>query len=346
MTTRILVAGDHFVLVSLLEQALRNEIKAEPEFRELVLPWPDVPFGKVAEVDEASGTEEEMIEALRGEAICVTQMAPLTEKVLDSAPDLKLFVVSRGGPVNANIDAATRHGVIVCYAPGRNATAATEHTIALLLATMRRIPQMNDAMNAGKWESSYYRYEKSGIELENSTVGLIGSGAIGMRVAHILNSFGCHVLVYDPYVKAEDLRGIAEKVELDELLARSRIISLHARLTEETKGLIGSQQIAALPKGAVIINCARGALLDYNAVCDALDSGHVWGAGFDVFPEEPLPPDSRLLQRPNVVTTPHLAGASQETAVKAARIAAAEVGRYLRREPLAHCANPQIVAST
>ena len=346
MNTRILVAGDNFVLVPLLIEALHTELtglKDELEFRELTLPWPDVPFGRVAEVDEASGTEEEIIEALKGVQVCVTQMAPLTEKILAASPDLKLFVVSRGGPVNANIAAATRHGVAVCFAPGRNATAATEHTIGLIVAALRRIPQMNTSLLSGKWESTFYRYDQCGPELENATVGLIGSGAIGMRVARILSSFGSKVLVFDPYVQAETLAGVAEKVEtLDELLKRSLVVSLHARLTPETKGMIGAQQIAMMPSGSVLVNCARGALLDYNAVCDALDSGHLWGAGFDVFPEEPLAADSRLRKTPHIVMTPHLAGASKETAQKAARISAAEVGRYLRGEQLAHCANPEV----
>ena len=346
MNTRILVAGDNFVQVPLLTEALHTELtglKDELEFRELTLPWPDVPFGRIAEVDEASGSEEEMIEALKGIEICMTQMAPLTEKILAASPDLKLFVVSRGGPVNANIEAATRYGVAVCFAPGRNATAATEHTIGLIVAALRRIPQMNESLLSGKWESTFYRYDQCGPELEKATVGLIGSGAIGMRVARILQSFGSKILVFDPYVQAEALAGVAEKVEvLDELLKRSLVVSLHARLTPETKGMIGAQQIAVMPRGSVIINCARGGLLDYDAVCDALDSGHLWGAGFDVFPEEPLAADSRLRKTAHIVMTPHLAGASKETAQKAASISAAEVGRYLRGEPLAHCANPEV----
>ncbi len=343
MSTRILAAGDHFVLVPLLVEAIRAEVKGDLEFRKLTLPWPVVPFGRVAEVDEASGTEEEMIEALQGVQICVTQMAPLTQKVLDACPDLELFVVSRGGPVNANIPAATEHGVAVCFAPGRNATATAEHTVSLILATMRRIPEVDAALHAGVWRGDYYEYDKCGLELENATVGLVGYGAIGSLVTRMLNGFGCRVLVYDPYVSADAIAGKAEKVELDELLSRSRIVSLHARVTPETKGMIGRDQIAAMPDGSVIINCARGALLDYDAVCDALDSGHLWGAGFDVYPEEPVPPNSRLLRTPNIVMTPHIAGASKQTAEKAARIAAGEVGRYVRGEPLAHCANPQVV---
>jgi D-3-phosphoglycerate dehydrogenase len=149
------------------------------------------------------------------------------------------------------------------------------------------------------------------------------------------------VLVYDPYVKPETLGDLAQIVELDELLSRSRIVSLHARATSQTRGMIGKKQLAAMPAGSVLINCARGTLVDYDAVCDALDSGHLWGAGFDVFPEEPIPADSRLLKTPHLVLTPHIAGASKQTAEKAARIAAGEVRRFLLHEPLEHCVNPE-----
>ena len=115
---------------------------------------------------------------------------------------------------------------------------------------------------------------------------------------------------------------------------------LHARATPENTGMIGAAQLALMPPGSVLVNCARGALVDYDAVCDALDSGHLFGAALDVFPEEPIPPDSRLLRTPHIVMTPHLAGASRETAQKAAAIVAADVGRVLRGEELAHCANP------
>jgi len=336
--TTVLAAGDHFVLPSLLAGALRAQAAGPLQIREITLPWPDVPFGPVGEVDEASGSEEEIIDALQETRICVTQMAPLTERVLAACPDLELFCIGRGGPVNANIPAATAHGVAVCSAPGRNATATAEHTIAMMLAALRRIPRAHTDLAAGVWRSDHYRYDTVGLELENRTVGLIGYGAIGRRVAAILAAFGAHVLVHDPYVAAGTLA--VEHVCLDELLARSQVVSLHARLTEETRGLLDAGRLGALPRGTVLVNCARGALVDYDAVCDALDSGHLFAAAFDVYPTEPLPPGSRLLTTPNVVLTPHIAGASRETAHNAARIAAAEAARYLCGESLAHCANP------
>jgi D-3-phosphoglycerate dehydrogenase len=222
----------------------------------------------------------------------------------------------------------------VTFAPGRNAVATAEHTLAMLLAATRRIPQTHADLAAGVWRGDYYTYDNVGPELEGNTVGLVGYGAIGRRVARMLEGFGANVLVHDPYVAAPN------SVGLPELLERSLFVSLHARATPETAGLIGATEIAAMPKGSVLVNCARGALLDYDALCDALDSGHLFGAAMDVFPEEPIPQGSRLLTTPNLVMTPHLAGASKETAMKAAAIVAADVARYVRGEPLAHVATP------
>jgi D-3-phosphoglycerate dehydrogenase / 2-oxoglutarate reductase len=344
MSTRILVAGDHFILPSIFADAIRAEVNCAIEFREYQSPWPAVPFGPIAEVTEASGSAEELIRALEGASVYVANHAPLTRRMLENCPDLRLAVIARGGPTNANLTAATEKGVLVCNAPGRNATATAEHTVGLMLAVLRRIPETHAALARGEWGGDNYEYDKCGLELEGSTAGLIGFGAIGSRVARILKGFDCRVLVYDPYVDPETLRGAADRVELEELLVRSRIVSLHARSTPETKGMIGAKQLAAMPANAVLINCARGSLVDYEAVCDALDSGHLWGAGFDVFAEEPIPADSRLLKTRHVVMTPHIAGASKQTAEKAARIAAGEVRRFLNGERLEHCLNPDAAA--
>ncbi len=347
MSTRILVAGDHFILPSTFAGAIRAQVKDQDlEFCEYQSPWPGVPFGNIGEVTEASGSEEEVIKALQGVSIYVANHSPLTKKVLEGAPDLRLAVIARGGPTNANVKAATEHGVLVCNAPGRNATATAEHTLSLILSVLRRIPETDAALHRGEWLGRYYEYDQSGLELEGSTAGLIGYGAVGSRVARMLHGFGCDVLVYDPYVTAETLGGAVEKVEFHELLARSRVVSLHARATAENKGMIGPEQIAMMPEGSVLINCARGSLVQYGAVCDALDSGHLWGAGFDVFPEEPVPANSRLLRTPHLVMTPHIAGASKQTAEKAAKIAAEEVRRYLAGEPLRNCTNPEAANRT
>lgn len=335
---RITAAGDHFVLPDLITRAVTDELgQRRVEVRELTLGWPLEPFGPVAEVQEASDAEDAMIEALAGAEVLVTQMGPVTERVLAAGTDLKLVVVCRGGPVNVNLDAAKAHEVRVCFTPGRNAAATAEFTVGLLLAALRRIPQAHNLLaEQGSWAgSAYYTYENSGLELEDLPVGLVGYGAVGSRVARVLCTFGAQVMVYDPYVRGE-IHGL-RVTSLDELLRRSDVITLHARLTQETRGLIGARELALLPPGAVVVNAARGPLLDEDALCDALASGRLSAAALDTYATEPVPPGSRLLGLADrVVMTPHLGGASRAVARKAARIAAEEVGRWARGEPLAH----------
>ncbi|WP_405582723.1 2-hydroxyacid dehydrogenase [Streptomyces sp. NBC_01092] len=334
---QIVAAGDHFILPSLITRAVAHEAE-RVTVKELKLGWPLVPFGPVAEVTEASDAEDELIEALTGARVLVTQMGPVTERVLDACPDLRLVVVCRGGPVNVNLDAAKRHDVRVCYAPGRNAAATAEFTVGLMLAALRRIPQSHNLLALqGSWEgATYYTYEHSGLELEDLPVGLVGYGAVGSRVARVLCAFGARVMVYDPYVHGE-IHGL-RVASLDELLRKSRVITLHARLTAETRGLIGARELALLPRGSVVVNAARGPLLDEEALCDALENGRLSAAALDTYATEPLPASSRLhALADHVVLTPHLGGASRAVAEKAAAIAAAEVGRWVRGEPLAHC---------
>ena len=333
--TRLLLAGDHFVTAD----ALSREVAAAcPDYalesRHIDLPWPIVPFGAVADVDEASGSEDDMIAALAGVEICVTQMAPFTRRVIEAADALKLICVTRGGPVNVNLEAAREKGIAVCAAPGRNAVATAEHTIALMLAALRQIPARHADIMSGDWRSDYYTFDQSGFELGGTTVGLVGYGAVGRIVARILRGFDAKILVYDPFAKIGSEDGVEKIADLNDLLPQTKVISLHARLSPQTRNMVAAKQIARLPHGSVIVNAARGALLDYDAVCDALDSRHLAAAAFDVFPQEPLPVSSRLRSTPNIVMTPHLAGATKETAERAARIAAGQVLAWLNgREP-------------
>jgi D-3-phosphoglycerate dehydrogenase len=326
-TVPTLLAGDHFVRNSLLATELSKLPDVAFDFREITLPWPLTPYGRVAEVDEASDAEDQLIEALPGVEVAVTQMGPFTERVLEAAPDLRFLVCCRGGPVNVNVPAATKRGIIVSSTPGRNAGAAAEHAVTLMLGALRNLPRLQRTLENGEWRSDLYAYDECGSELDGATVGLIGFGAIGRRVARVMLAFGARVLVNDPFIStAPD--GI-EVTELDELLRRSDVVSLHARLTDETRGMIGAEQLALMPRGGVLVNTARGGLLDYDATVDALESGQLAAAAFDVFPVEPLPTDSRLLRAPNVVMTPHLAGATRQTAHRAGSIAAEAVAAYL-----------------
>jgi D-3-phosphoglycerate dehydrogenase len=335
---KLLVIGDHFISPGLMRGKL-GDLAEQFEVSEATTPFPLEPFRNIAEVREASGSEEQMIEALQGVSICIAHHAPLTRRVLESTSDLRLFVVCRGGPVNVNLQAATDHGVTVAFTPARNAAATAEHTVAMMLSALRGIPAADSAIRRGEWKGDY-TWATAGFELETATIGLIGYGAIGRIVGRILRSFESTVLVYDPYARVSPEDGV-EQLDLQQLLKRSNVVSLHARETEDSRGILGADEITQMPKGSVVVNCARGALMDYDALVAALRSGHLFAAAADVFPDEPVGKHSPLLDLPNFVMTPHIAGGTKQAAEKAASISAEEVRRYLLGMPLRFCANPR-----
>lgn len=345
--THILIAGDHFVTPGLFRAALDRElpgVEPRPRYRELTLPWPHEPFGDVDSVREASGTIDETIAALDGVDIAVTQMAPFTAEVFAARPELRVIGVCRGGPVNVDVDAATEAGVLVTFAPGRNAQAAAEFTVGLILAAMRRIPMTDAALKQGDWRGDHYAWENVGAELAGSTVGLVGYGAIGRIVARILQAFGAEVLAFDPYASPASLASDGVTLtELDELLRRSNVVSLHARLTDETHHLIDQRALELMPEGAVLVNSARGGLLDYAPLPDLLRSGRLGALALDVYDIEPPPSDWPLFSAPNVVVSPHLAGATRQTAMRAADIVASDVADFLAGRTPAHVANPVVL---
>jgi D-3-phosphoglycerate dehydrogenase len=334
---RILLAGDDFVRNDLLRRAV-VDAGVDASFAELTLPWPQVPYGPVAEVLEASGDEDAVAAAAAGCDVLITQMAPVTESVLERTPDLKLVVCTRGGPVNVNLASAAEYGVAVSATPGRNAVAAAEYALLLMLAAMRNLPVVHNSVRAGQWRSDLYAYRECGAEMGGSTVGLIGLGEIGHRVAELVLAMGAQVLAYDPFVAADTVPG-ATLTDLNDLLSRSDVVSLHARLTPDTAGMIGPAQLALMRPGTVLVNTARGGLLDYPAAAVALADGTLRSLALDVYEQEPVDPASAVLAAPNVVLSPHLAGATRQTAERAARMAGAEVARFAAGERLAYLRN-------
>jgi D-3-phosphoglycerate dehydrogenase / 2-oxoglutarate reductase len=344
--TRVLAAGDHFVAPHLFDTALRGEpgLPDDLDVAHLTAGWPTEPFGPVGtgdqQVEEASGTEDGLVAALDGARVCLTQMAPFTARVFDASPGLEMVAVCRGGPVNVDLAAADRAGVAVTQAPGRNAAAAAEYAVGMALAALRRIPLAAAELREGRWRGDFYAYDEAGLELDGATVGLVGYGAIGRIVARVLHAFGASVLVADPYTDRATAEADGVRlVELDELLRSSSVVSLHARLSDETRGMIGARELDLMPDGAVLVNTARGGLLDHAPLPEALRSGRLGGLALDVFDVEPPPDDWPLHDAPNVVATPHLAGATRQTAHRAAAIAAGEAARFLRGEALRHPAN-------
>lgn len=337
--------GDNFVLPELFQRALTRRVIEPLEFHSLLLPWPQVPFGPVGSVIEASGQEDEVIRVVAGAEIAVTQLAPFTKKVFKSAPNLRLVSVCRGGPVNVDLDAATESGTLVTYAPGRNARAAAEFTVGVMLAAMRRIGDGNTGLHRGEWRGDFYAFPMAGMELCGNTVGVIGFGAIGRIVADIVLAFGAEVLVYDPFLSDEALLPESvSRVDLPTLLSLSKVVTLHARLTEASHNMLTADNLTLLPRGAVLVNTARGGLLDYDALPALLESGQLGAVALDVFEEEPPPPLWPLLGKENVILTPHLAGATRQTAERAAEIVAEDVARFILGKTPQHLANPEVLA--
>ena len=347
MAHEISIIGDRFMLSRMFEEAIRTRCRLhELNIREYDFAWPDAPMEHgyaVAGMDglkEYMGTANEVIELARGAKILVTHLAPLSAAIMDQLPDLKLVVVSRGGPVNIDMKAARARNIIVTNTPGRNASAVAEFTIGAILAETRNITKGHDALRRGEYRGDLYRADIAGEELSEMTVGLIGYGQVGSRVVKLLKAFGCRILVSDPYVQlsAEDLRDGVVQTSFERILAEANVISLHPRVTPETSKMINRDAIARMKRGAYLVNTARGPLMDYDALYDALVSGHLRGAMLETFAIEPAPPDWPLLKLPNVTLTPHIAGASLKTVRHAAGLAAEEVRRYLDGEgPLNRC---------
>ena len=341
MSTRIAVIGDNFMRADVFESALRDAVTAPFTCEKLDLPFPDEPIvqrgesPELAGLREFQGTPEQVVATAAGARILVTHVAPVSRGILRELPDLQMVAVARGGPVNVDVAALRERGIRLVNTPGRNAGAVAEFTIGAIIAETRNISRGHAALMQGTWRGELYRADVQRKELSAMTVGVVGYSAIGTRVAALLRAFGSRILVTDPYtgLTPEDVRYGARQVALDELLSRSDVVTLHARLTPETQGMIDAEAIARMKPGAVLINTARGPMVDGPALHDALARGHLSGAVLDTFDIEPLPAGSPLLGLDSVTMTPHIAGASTTTVSVAADMVAREVQRMLVSEP-------------
>ena len=242
------------------------------------------------------------------DALIVRSATKVTAELLAGAKQLRVIGRAGTGVDNVDLDAATQKGVVVMNTPGGNAQSVAEHTLALLLALARRIPQADASMKQGRWEKK----KLEGMELRGKTLGLIGLGQIGAGVAQLAKAFEMQIIAYDPYVSSLLAGDLAVKlVSLEEVLKSADFISLHASATPETRHLINARTLALAQPGVRIVNCARGELINEADLLSALECGLVAGAGLDVFETEP-PKDSKLVSHPNVIATPHIAGSTEE----------------------------------
>ena len=350
---RVLVIGDRFITSELLIEAMETQFQGSGtqfEYTELTFDWPVVPVQENDELREFVGDGNLVAERARSwdAEMIRTHSGPVPRIAIEAAPRLRVVGAARGGPVNINWQACTERGIPVFYAPGRNSGAVAELTVALMLAETRSIVRAHHSlMQERRWRGDLYVLEKVGFEMNSATVGLIGFGAIGQKVARIVSGFGASVIVYDPYADPETIaRSGYRSVSLDDLLREADIVSLHCRLTPETRGMIGQREIALMKRTAYLINTARGELVQSEHLYRALKDGAIAGAGLDVFEAEPPPADSLIYQLDNVTATTHLGGASIQAAQIGTRILAGEIFHYLTgTDSLRFCVNPEVLSS-
>jgi D-3-phosphoglycerate dehydrogenase len=267
-------------------------------------------FGEEVEVRSVDGTDRPaLLEAVAdADALLVRSATKVDAEVLAATSKLKVVARAGVGLDNVEVPAATARGVMVVNAPTSNIVSAAEHAVALLLSVARRVPAASASLRGGAWKRSSY----AGIELQGKTIGVVGLGKIGQLFAQRLAAFDTKIVAYDPYVSAARAAQLGiELLELDELLERADAISVHLPKTPETKGLIGKEALARTKKGVIIINAARGGLIDEDALAEAIGNGQVGGAGIDVFVTEPTT-ESPLFGLDNVVVTPHLGASTAE----------------------------------
>ncbi len=273
------------------------------------------------------------------DAIVVRSGTMLDAALIERAGKLKVIGRAGVGVDNVDVDAATRRGIVVANAPEATVVSAAEHTIALLLAVARNVPQAHAALTAGTWERARF----AGIELSGKTLGVLGLGRIGWQVARRALGLGMRVVAYDPYVTLERFRelGVESAQTLEEVYAKSDVISLHLPLNEQTRGVLGATAFARMRDGVRIVNAARGGLIDEDALVEALRSGKVAGAALDVFESEPY--SGPLLELDQVVVTPHLAGSTTEAQDRAGLIIAEQVAAALDGELVQTAVNIPVV---
>ena len=259
------------------------------------------------------------------DALVIRSATKATAALLEKAPKLRVVGRAGVGVDNVDMDAATKRGVLVMNTPGGNAVSVAEHTIALMIGLARAVPQANASIQAGKWEKSAF----SGTEMRGKTLGLVGLGRVGTEVARRARGLEMKVVAYDPFVTPAAAREVeVDLLPLEEVLRQSDVVSLHTSLSGSTEKMINAAAIAKMKKGARLINCARGELIDEPALAEALRSGHLAGAAVDTFATEP-PKNSPLIGLPNLIATPHIAGSTAEAQEEVGTAIALQVRDYL-----------------
>lgn len=273
-------------------------------------------------------SEDDLCEALGRDAVnalILRGSPPLTRRVIESAKDLRFIAKHGAGIDSVDIEAATARGIPIVVAAGTNADAVAEMALAMMLSLSRDLPMHDRTLRAGRWEKGSYM----GREFASRVVGIVGYGAIGRRTAQLARAFGCRVIAYSR-TRPANLEGIEWVEHLDDLYRQADIVSLHCPLSEQTRNMINDRSLALMKPGAILINTARGKLVDEAALCRALSEGRLGAAGLEVFAQEPVDPRNPLLQLPNVISTPHIGPNTEETQVRLGKVTVAQIVDYFR----------------
>ena len=288
----------------------------------------------VPEIVAESGTHAEILMGL---------FVPISTKVFDAMPDLKIAGVCRAGLENVNVEEADRRGVAVFNVMGRNAEAVSDFTVGLMLAEARNIARAHHAIRNGDWRKSFPNSE-SVPQLKGKTVGIVGFGHIGQLVAKKLSGFDLTVVVHDPFIDDGTVAAAgATLVSKEDLCRRSDFITVHARLTEASKGMIGRSEFALMKPTAYFINTGRAGLVDHTALTEALSGGRIAGAGIDVFPTEPIPEGDAILALDNVTLTTHIAGTTTEALTNSPSLLMEDIRRLLADASPRYLVNPAVL---
>ncbi|MFS0853119.1 NAD(P)-dependent oxidoreductase [Microbacterium sp. 179-I 3D4 NHS] len=326
---RILVIGDSYMTADVFTRAFAARgIDVDAATMTLA-----EPTGDTSTIREFEGDPAEVARLGAGYDVIAFHAAPVTAEVLAALPDLRLLGCARGGPVNVDLAAARERGVRVTTTPGKNADAVADLTIGFLISLVRNVPASLRDVDArvaeGRplAESTFEGARWFGREVKGLRLGLIGYGNVARLVAARARALGATITAYDPFVDPASVTDATIVSDLGELLEGSDVVSVHARATDENRHMIGADEIARMPEGAFLINTARESLVDEQALLDALRSGHLAGVALDV--NEPDGPWRELVAEPNLILTPHLAGATHETLARGADMLASEVEAFL-----------------
>jgi len=318
---------------------------------ELLRPHMEIQYENYRETGKIYFDEEELIEKIRdtGTDVLIIEADLVHEEIFEACP-LKIIGCCRGDPLNVSREAASERGIPIFYAPGRNADAVADITLGFMLCLARNIVVTNSRLRDGNLRIESTKdimkvfNEYGGFELGSATIGLVGFGAVGRKVAERLKPFRARILVHDPFVADDALEAAGvEPASLSQLLENADMVSLHCPETDETQGMIGEKELALMKPSAYFINTARSFLTDEKALLRFLQEKRIQGAALDVFDEEPLQGDNPFLALDHVICTPHLGGATRDVVRHQSEMIAGDIVRYLRNEPPSHIWNPEIL---